>query len=399
MAPASSTPISQEMKMLLCCSRRVVSPEIAQQIRAFVAGPLDWEKLLSQSTQHSLAPLLEHSLRTAAPERLAEARLERLRKETRANALHALALGSELARVVKRLDERGISVLSYKGPVLAIQAYHDVALRQFDDLDIVLRQRDMCTAHETLLGLGYAAKFAPILSPARENSPIPGEYKYYNETRRVLVELHTEQTLRHFPVAPNLDELFERSVSVELGGSPVHTFAVEDALIAICVHGAKDFWDRILWIADVSELVQSHPQLDWDAVASRAELLKVQRMLNLGLLLASELLDASLPDSIAGRAHKDTAASALAFELKRTLLAAEPSRVGVARRFDIRRRSVRGLLFGWRYAGRLTMLPSDEDWHSVRLPRTLAPLYLLLRPLRLLQKYGRFGRSANAAVK
>ena len=386
------------MKLLLCCARRTISPDIAQQIRTFVAGPLDWESLLFQSTEHSLAPLLERALRMAVPERVPDARLESLQKETRSNALHALALGSELARVVKRLDERGIKVISYKGPVLAIQAYRDVALRQFDDLDIVLRQRDMRAAHETMLGLGYDAKFAPVLSPTRENSPIPGEYKYYNETCRVLVELHTEQTLRHFPVAPNLDQLFERSVSIELGGSPVRTFAAEDALIAICVHGAKDFWSRLLWIADVSELVQAHPQLDWDAVISRAESLKAQRMLNLGLLLASELLDTRFPESVAVRAHNDCGASALAFELKENLLATEPLSFGVARRFDIRRRSVPGLS-GWRYAGGLTMLPSDEDWRELRLPRSLAPLYVLLRPLRLLQKYGRFGRSANAAAK
>jgi len=385
--------------MLLCCARRVMSPEIAQRVLTLAAEPLDWDQLLSQSTLHSLAPLLEHSLRTAVPAGSPGTPFEHLQKETRANALHALALGSELARVSKRLDEQGIRVLSYKGPVLAIQAYHDVALRQFDDLDIVLRQRDMCAAHETLLGLGYAAKFAPVLSPERKNSPIPGEYKYYNETRRVLVELHTEKTLRHFPVVPNLDELFERSVSVELGGSPARTFAAEDALIAICIHGSKDFWDRILWIADVSELIQSHPQLDWDAVVSRAESLKAQRMLHVGLLLSSELLDAPLPGSIDGQARKDTTASALASELKNNLLAANPPCVGVAHRFHIRRRSVRGLLFGWRYAGRLTLLPSDEDWQDVRLPRTFAPLYLLLRPLRLLQKYGRFGRSANAAAK
>jgi hypothetical protein len=387
------------MRVLLCCARRVMPPEVARQARELAAEPLDWDRLLALANQTSVTPLLEHSLRTAVPERLSDSPLQRLGNETRANALHALALGSELARVSKRLNEQGIAALPYKGPVLAIQAYHDLALRQFDDLDIVLRQRDMCIAHEALLALGYTARFAPVLSPARKNSPIPGEYKYYNETRRVLVELHTERTLRHFPVAPNLGELFERSVSVELGGSPVRTFAAEDALIAICVHGSKDFWDRILWIADVSELIQAHPQLDWDAVVSRAESLNAQRMLHLGLLLASELLDAPLPGSIAERAHQDTTASALASELMRNVLAAEPPCAGVARRFDIRRRSVPGRLFGWRYAGRLTMLPSDEDWRDMRLPRTLAPLYLLLRPLRLLQKYGRFGRSANAAAK
>jgi len=43
---------------------------------------------------------------------------------------------------------------------------------------------------------------------------------------------------------------------------------------------------------------------------------------------------------------------------------------------------------GWNYASRLTLAPAEDDWLMLRLPRPLAPLYLLLRPLRLLRKYG-----------
>jgi hypothetical protein len=49
---------------------------------------------------------------------------------------------------------------------------------------------------------------------------------------------------------------------------------------------------------------------------------------------------------------------------------------------------VRGMLAGWRYSLRLAVIPAEEDWEMVQLPGLLAPLYLALRPLRLLAKYG-----------
>jgi hypothetical protein len=34
------------------------------------------------------------------------------------------------------------------------------------------------------------------------------------------------------------------------------------------------------------------------------------------------------------------------------------------------------------------VVPADEDWEFVKLPPALAPLYVALRPMRLLRKYG-----------
>jgi hypothetical protein len=55
---------------------------------------------------------------------------------------------------------------------------------------------------------------------------------------------------------------------------------------------------------------------------------------------------------------------------------------------------VPGGVAGWRYAIRLAVVPAEEDWMMVRLPAALAPLYIVLRPLRLLRKYGWTGRRA-----
>ena len=53
---------------------------------------------------------------------------------------------------------------------------------------------------------------------------------------------------------------------------------------------------------------------------------------------------------------------------------------------------VPGTMAGWRDAVRLAVAPAEEDWLMMRLPVPLAPLYIVLRPLRLLRKYRWTGR-------
>ena len=266
-----------------------------------------------------------------------------------------------------------------------------VTLREFEDLDIVLRQRDMAKANDIVTSLGYAPKFPWILSPGAASSLVPGEYNYREESRRMMVELHTEVTLRHFPVPPDLDDLARRLVPVALSGHEIRTFAPEDVLPILCIHGSKDFWERISWIADIAELVRAYPQLDWDIVVRRAESWHAQRMLHLGLALAAGLLDASPPGEILSRVREDRVAANVASEVKQRLLGREQRALGAAGLFRFRRRMVQGALAGWRYSIRLAVIPAEEDWLMVRLPRPLAPLYVALRPLRLLRKYGLSG--------
>jgi hypothetical protein len=278
--------------------------------------------------------------------------------------------------------------IPYKGPVLAEQAYGSLTLRDFDDLDIILPQRDLLKAHEAMLGLGYRARFPRILSNNSKTALVPGEYNYRDEKQRAVVELHTELTLRHFPVTPDIDRFAQRLDNVMVAGHGVPTFSADDLLPVLCVHGSKDFWERISWVADIAELIQRQADLDWDAALRTAESLRVQRMLHLGLALADDLLQAPMPVEIRNRVRDDSEALSVAREVKqRTLVRGLPG-FGTISRLRFRRRMVPGTLAGWRYSIRLAVVPAEEDWEMVQLPGVLAPLYLALRPLRLLRKYG-----------
>jgi hypothetical protein len=263
-----------------------------------------------------------------------------------------------------------------------------LTLRDFDDLDIILPQRDLPKAHEAMLVLGYRARFPQILSNNSKTALVPGEYNYRDEKRRAVVELHTDLTLRHFPVIPEIDRFAQRLNNVMVAGHEVPTFAPEDLLPVLCVHGSKDFWERISWVADIAELIQRQADLDWDAAFRTAESLRVERMLHLGLALADDLLQAPMPVEIRKRVRDDSDALSVAREVKQRTLGRGLSSAGTISRLRFRRRMVPGILAGWRYSIRLAVVPAEEDWEMVQLPGVLAPLYLALRPLRFLRKYG-----------
>jgi hypothetical protein len=384
-----------EKRLLVCCARTRLSPEIADQIRQILKEPLDWGYLFAESAENSITPLVERHLRDVGRELVASDQLEQWKGAARANTVRCLFLTAELNHILDLFQAKGIQSIPYKGPVLAVQAYGDVTLREFEDLDIILRQRDIAKAHEILVSLGYGPKFPWILSPGAAASLVPGEYNYRDEARRLMVELHTEITLRHFPVVPDLAVFAKHLAEVTLSGRRVATFSVADLLPILCIHGSKDFWERLSWIADISELVQSHRGLDWDDVFRRADSICARRMLNLGLLLATDILDATVPPEIIGRARADETAVSVAAEVQTRLLSRDMPHLDAAGRFRFRRRMLPGNLAGWRYAMRLAVVPAEEDWTMMRLPGPLAPLYLALRPLRLLLKYGWPSRRAS----
>jgi hypothetical protein len=371
---------------------------IEGRVREITALSLDWDYILDEAAAHSLGPLLDRHLRAIASNdgtsSIPSSALEKLKVASRANTVRCLFLTAELQKILDLFRSEGLITIPYKGPVLAEQAYGDLTLRDFDDLDIIIPQRNITKANEALQSLGYKARFPWMLSSGAPPSLAPGEYNYRNDERRTMVELHTELTLRHFPIAPNLDELAKQLGTVTVGAREVQTFAPEDLLPALCIHGSKDLWARLSWIADISELVQRYSAFDWDRALRTTELFQAGRMLHLGLALAQNVLGAPLPEEIRKRVLGDVEANSVAQEIEAHLLSRNGTEYGAGHRFHFRRRMVEGWAAGWRYSVRLAVMPVEEDWEMVRLPASLAPLYIALRPLRLLSKYR--GRRAGS---
>jgi hypothetical protein len=344
--------------------------------------------LLALAEEHGVTGHLASCLRdleeTLVPREVRQTLVER----QRAQIFFTLRLTAELFRILELLTSDAIGALVVKGPVLSVQAYGDPAMRSYGDLDLLVRQGDIRRATEVMSAAGYTA--AVPLS-AVDTGKIPGQYLFSKPDSNLIVELHNDCTLRYFPRRLPLEEFFAQQVRVKLDARDVPALSLEDELVLICIHGAKHFWERLMWIADVAALVSRQTDINWERVADSAKAVGAERMLHTGLRLASDLLRAQLPDKAQVAVQADATASRLAEQVCRWLLAARSAPPGLLQRAAFRLRMRGGLIAAPAYLLRLTFSPTEEDWMDGTGAEVKRHSFLdaVRRPFRLARKYGR----------
>ena len=287
-----------------------MSGEMAAQVRKLIAAGLDWQALIEAAQEHGITPLICHQLLGNFAESVPQELRASLRENHKRIAQRNLFLAVEMLRLSGRFRAEGMIAVPYKGPLLAAQAYGDFGLRQFVDLDFAIRQRDLPRAAALLAADGYKPVFGATAA-AEGTHPAHSEYQFVRPAGNVIVEMQTETTLRYFPRPLDFDALERRLTRVSLAGGETLSFSSEDTLILLAVHGSKHFWERLLWIADIAELSQAAPGIDWKVAFARAQEMGVSRMVNLALYLAHRMLDAPLPDDVVEKVLRDEAAKKL----------------------------------------------------------------------------------------
>jgi hypothetical protein len=382
-----------ELQLLLACARTTIDSASADQIRSLVQGNIDWTFLTETVFNHGTLPLLYQSLHTICPDAVPVAALEALREAFYANAGYNLYLSGELFRILRLFDSQGIPVLPFKGPVLATSLYGNLALRQFVDLDLLIRRQHLPQARQLLYSLGYQSHFGASSHPltrAQEAAYLRSHCDIsFARDQRAAVELHWRFIGPYFSFQLDHERLWERLELSSFGDSSILSLKPEDLLLILCVHGTKHFWERLLWICDIAELVRVHGEMNWRLAIEQARALGCERMLLLGLYLAHDLLGMALPGAVLERALGDSAAMSLAAQVGAWLFDETSSPSGewpFAQRFHLRAREraqdrARYLLY-W------ATIPTMAELGYLQLPETLSFLYYLLRPIRVVKRCG-----------
>jgi hypothetical protein len=380
-----------EVSLLLCCARTYIDLATATRIERLLQDSPDWDYLLRIASEHGVMPLLYRQLSATCSAAVPQASLDRLQSRFRAAWLRNLRLSGELLTLLDLFTTHGIPAIPFKGLVLATWVYGSTALRQPGDLDILVRQSDIVKARDLLLARGYR-----LLTPMREKGPSaktdPHEYEFVHDMQQITVELRWRIMQPLFSSSIDLERLWERRVTVSLAGRTVPSLPPEELLVILCDHGTKHLWSRLIWVCDVAQLVRAHPNLGWRTVLEQARYHGIGRPLALGLLLASELLGAPLPQDVRRWAQGDRQTWSLATQVSKWLFAGadEANEEGRAKQlyyfrltehaYDRVRRGV--------YLVRYYTRPNERDRALLKLPSRLSFLYYLLRGMRLVSAYG-----------
>jgi len=371
----------------LCCARTKLDEATTARIRDILRGPLNWSVAETTAIDHHVETFLYVNLKLVGEDLAPAERFDNLHERARKTGGMSVLCFSELVRIHEIFEAASVPLIPYKGPVLSWLAFASLTQRRFVDLDFFVPHREIARAGALLKSAGYDSKFEFQEELKGRPAAVPGQYAFSREATRTQVELHTERTLRYFPVPLNFEKMSRRLISVDLCGRTLRTFSIEDTVVMLCVHGAKHFWERLLWILDVAQLIAVQ-DVDWPLLTRIAAKLESTRVLFLGLCLAHDLFDAPVPEQLLKEINRDPTVQELAEKVCERYGGISDPGAGVLPRAVFRIRLRDGIGQGLRHTWRLAMSPTEGDRQKVSLPRWLTPLYILVRPWRLLREYG-----------
>jgi hypothetical protein len=318
-----------------------------------------------------------------------ESIMVRLRDEFRKISISNLLLTSETIKLLDLFHSNGVVAIPYKGPILGLQVYGDVCLRQFCDLDFLIHANSFIKARELLMSQGYEPEYH--LSPAEESIYLKNEceYNFHAVNKKVLVELHWDIVQKYFSCNLDVEEFWRHLKPILFLGREIMTLLPEHLLLILCVHhGGKHYWETLGWISDVAHLIHTHKDVDWEWIVEMASGSGISRILFLGLYLARDLLSTDLPDVVMEKIKDDTVVKSLTERVCEKMFIDLENLTSEVERFSLYLKQRERLRDKTRYCLRRFFTSTEKDWAFLRLPAGLSSLYKMIRPIRLTAKYG-----------
>lgn len=379
--PNDTTLITRQF--LVRCVRSFLAGKETPPLSPLPEEQVDWDSLVPLAVFHRVAPLLDRAWRDGCPQTMPTSVRADLAAYVRSTASRSLLLTGELARLLRQLETQGIEALPYKGPVLSVMLYDDLALRDYKDLDLLVRRQDFAAARNLILSLGY--------QPKAQQHKFHEAFTLTRGDSEIEVELHWNIVAEDFPLHLDIEGIWERCAAFSLGGAPTATLSPEDLLLFLCVHGAWHWWLRLQWLCDVAQLVRRSASMDWEGVVEQAKLAGGKRALFLGLFLANDILGAPLPHEVEQEVRSDPLTAKLAGQVRWRLFEGPLQLFKPWKKEHfflqlIDRAWVR-LTYSPRHWFQVLTTPTYEDRDTLRLPAALSPLYPVLRPVRLVYKH------------
>ncbi len=286
---------SSEIDLLLKASR-LQPPNSLDESLQKLPDDFDWTVLVQTALEHGVSGILCHNLLDSdpdlVPDEIRQAAQDHLAQLSAANQEKA----DQFSGILSRLDDAGIETIPFKGPTLAMSAYGQINLRVFGDLDFLIKYPDIPTCLDLLSELGYKHDWDLTPRQWQEFVNYAGEDILFGPG--IPIEPHWAFAPGTLALKLDYPGIWKRTGRSEFNGQMVNSLSPEDELIVLCIHGCKEQWVKLKWVADVAAFIDSHPQINWEFCFELAARQGVARILKIGLFLSKKLLGYRLDQKI-----------------------------------------------------------------------------------------------------
>lgn len=367
------------MELLLTCSRKIAkSTDFERQLQIAKSG-FDEASFLKLVSKHKVAPLVYMNLRNHAPGTFPANLMQQLEAKYKKNTHSALQAYALIQKIVA--DNPDVPISIFKGIDSSLRIFGDLAARDVGDIDLLCSHivaKQLCSYFENsgweLKGNNQKAAFDSKLA----NINIKDIELLKTGAPRI--ELHWRLTL-------NPLEFKKTDISSQTILSKIHprirTLSDEFLFVYLCVHGFNHGWERLKWLFDFPEFIESH-QLNWCLILEIAEKNGAIIPLRQTLQLCHSLMNVEIPESISSIASKPI--SNLYWNFVKALVSGEKSfsidpapeiliKSGIIKILSCNRITIKFAHLA------VFFLPTKHEFGLLCLPPPLRFLYIPLRPL------------------
>ena len=393
--PKANREAVAENQLIVCCAQTFIPTAQFEKVKELLERTLDWEYIQRIAARNGVLSLIARNLDKHFRESIPDDVSFTLREHNNANLQRNLFLTSNLIEVAELFETNGIPVLPFKGPLLAAQAYGDLSYRTYGDLDILVQPKDLEAAVNLLQGKGYTALSSiGWLNKTNWNVSSRKDIYFRSADGQINLELHWKLSGSHFALPFEMDRLWERLETIDIGGSELRTLRFDDLLIYLCMHGSRHSWERFAWVCDINELLRAQETVDWDQLLMKARALGCENVLGLGLYLIHRFFGRNFEFQGWEKILSDRVFIDLAEEIRSKLFSDQPVPFEIGDRYlyhlklkeNRLDRSKLHLHYALWYL-RIIFTPKETDRSVFHFPPWLQPLYYVMRPLRLLYTY------------
>lgn len=380
--------LRQEDELLLCCARTKIKPETKENISNLLNEDLDWQYLLQMASRHRLKPLLYYNLNSICPELVPEDILAELKDYFNSNVRKNLLLTGELIKIWELLKSEDISGIPYKGPSLAVLAYNDLKLREFNDLDIFVHKKHNQEVFKLMVSLGYILESYPHTMDIDLYFKTQTEHKFVNKDKKIVVEIHNKFQGHFFSFPINPRFLYENDTLQTLifNNFQINTLSNENLILMLCVHCARHNWSKLFWICDIFELIESYG-IKWEMLIKTAESLSIKRILLVNLKLASDFFGLDLPNEIRNSIECDHNVVNIYLKLKIKLFSRKIEHLNLFDRILLDLKKRESLKMSLIDVFNSIFKPTYADFEELPLPKYFFIFYYVIRPFLLIRRY------------
>ncbi|MEK6621844.1 MAG: nucleotidyltransferase family protein [Planctomycetota bacterium] len=293
---------SLEEKIVLYASQLSVGGQHQRILETLLADrdAVDWNRLFKITVREGTAGLVYKTLkRMGGAYTSGIPCMEALARVYSSTVFQNTLLIEEFKHVLFTLESRHVPIIVLRGYALIYWIYKDPGLRPINDIDILIREKDLSLMKEVLSKAGFHSPAGHPLLSIKGKVVIDIHLDILGSSRIQSRRFGFDETAARWwehcrDISSYIND--EGGAAGQVSYRSVFVLKPHDFVITCAMHLMKHSFERLLWFVDIKEIIEHEsPCFAWDGLADRARCLELQRPLYYALHYIKTLYGTDVP--------------------------------------------------------------------------------------------------------